>query len=549
MNNILNINFEEGKIIAKAGGLWQWDKGQKIRVFGTGITQDAEIHFSLMEKGGSSVTLTGVYDSGLDALIADIPNTFLANESLIDYKLYAFLYVRGEGTAETVYKIILTVKARPKPEGYDDNNPGIIIDDYPTENSDNLVTSGGVYSALEEMEGKGVLKIVVQNSRTDTKWSELAAAITNSRTVFVYSKAGSFYTSRDMMLPMLSTGKTENDKDYVDFGCSLKNFSPNTGWDELYIRALEGTNDNISFDFKSANQWEYQDKIIFDSVPMQNSSRPITSGGVYGALRLKTESFKVTFTSTGTTDPETYVTTYETACNKTLVQIWEAYSSGKYVYAEHVIDGMSYYLPVIESRQDYFSFGRNLITCLHPEDPTAYHSWSGIDDSVRIYLDYQTQEETCKFVEAATTIPTILEAVEKFKVTAKLEIGNDAYAEADKTYSIVKSAVEAGKYVYMEARFYTDHQDESTYSHSVYLPVKYQTNKENEEAITFSHSEYIDYGSSYDAVYVYLFSISITGDNGLSVAFPGEYVTLAKKSAHDALEQRVAALEQALANT
>ena len=120
MNNILNINFEEGKIIAKVGGLWQWDKGQKIRVFGTGITQDAEIHFSLMEKGGSSVTLTGTYDSSLDALIADIPDRYLGQDSLIDYKLYAFIYVRSdESSAETIYKIIMTVKARPKPDGYD----------------------------------------------------------------------------------------------------------------------------------------------------------------------------------------------------------------------------------------------------------------------------------------------------------------------------------------------------------------------------------------------------------------------------------------------
>ncbi len=120
MDNILNINFEEGKVIAKVGGLWQWDKGQKIRVFGTGITQDAEIHFSLMEKGGSSEALTAVYDSTLDALTADIPDKYLGQDVLIDYKLYAFIYVRSdENSAETVYKIIMSIKARPKPEGYD----------------------------------------------------------------------------------------------------------------------------------------------------------------------------------------------------------------------------------------------------------------------------------------------------------------------------------------------------------------------------------------------------------------------------------------------
>ena len=127
MNNILNITFEEGKIIAKAGGLWQWDRGQKIRIFGTGIKQDAEMHLSLMEKSGNSVTLRGVYDSNLDALIADIPDRYLGQDSLIDYKLYAFIYVRSdESSAETVYKIILNIKARPKPEGYDDDEGYII---------------------------------------------------------------------------------------------------------------------------------------------------------------------------------------------------------------------------------------------------------------------------------------------------------------------------------------------------------------------------------------------------------------------------------------
>jgi len=73
-----------------------------------------------MEKGGSSVTLTGEYDSSLDALIADIPDKYLGQDGLIDYKLYAFIYVRSDAvSAETVYKIIMTVKARPKPDGYD----------------------------------------------------------------------------------------------------------------------------------------------------------------------------------------------------------------------------------------------------------------------------------------------------------------------------------------------------------------------------------------------------------------------------------------------
>lgn len=149
MNNILNITFEEGKIIAKAGGLWQWDRGQKMRIFGTGIKQDAEMHLSLMEKGGNSVTLRGVYDSNLDALIADIPDRYLGQDSLIDYKLYAFIYVRSdEPSAETVYKIILNIKARPKPEGYDDDEGYQVKNERVISLTETQLASGSVIEAI-----------------------------------------------------------------------------------------------------------------------------------------------------------------------------------------------------------------------------------------------------------------------------------------------------------------------------------------------------------------------------------------------------------------
>ena len=149
MNNILNITFEEGKIIAKAGGLWQWDRGQKMRIFGMGIKHDAEMHLSLMEKGGNSVTLRGVYDSNLDALIADIPDRYLGQDSLIDYKLFVFIYVRSdESSAETVYKIILNIKARPKPEGYDDDEGYQVNNERVISLTETQLASGSVIEAV-----------------------------------------------------------------------------------------------------------------------------------------------------------------------------------------------------------------------------------------------------------------------------------------------------------------------------------------------------------------------------------------------------------------
>ena len=179
MNNILNITFEEGKIIAKAGGLWQWDRGQKIRIFGTGIKQDAEMHLSLMEKGGNSVTLRGVYDSNLDALIADIPDRYLGQDSLIDYKLYAFIYVRSdESSAETVYKIILNIKARPKPEGYDDDEGYIIKSGVGESTTGQNVT----YSGTDYECGAGAERLVFIRMQKDIRL--LQSALRDTQKVF-----------------------------------------------------------------------------------------------------------------------------------------------------------------------------------------------------------------------------------------------------------------------------------------------------------------------------------------------------------------------------
>ena len=40
--------------------------------------------------------------------------------SSTDYRLYAFIYVNSGNDGETIYKIILPIKARPKPIDYDD---------------------------------------------------------------------------------------------------------------------------------------------------------------------------------------------------------------------------------------------------------------------------------------------------------------------------------------------------------------------------------------------------------------------------------------------
>ena len=73
------------------------------------------MHFSLEETGGTSVTRIGtVRDSVIDV---PIPDAMLENEENDqNYKIYAFVYLAGNGSGNTEYKITIPVKARPKPE-------------------------------------------------------------------------------------------------------------------------------------------------------------------------------------------------------------------------------------------------------------------------------------------------------------------------------------------------------------------------------------------------------------------------------------------------
>lgn len=74
-----------------------------------------EVHFSLQEKGGGSVTRIGTTADGVTDVT--IPDSFLENNGATqDYKVYAFVYVENGESGNTEYKIEMSVKARPKPE-------------------------------------------------------------------------------------------------------------------------------------------------------------------------------------------------------------------------------------------------------------------------------------------------------------------------------------------------------------------------------------------------------------------------------------------------
>ena len=73
----------------------------------------AEIHFASMECGGESETRIGVTTNGITEV--KIPNVLLGINKVQDYNLYAFVYLTDEKSGYTEYKILMTVRARPKP--------------------------------------------------------------------------------------------------------------------------------------------------------------------------------------------------------------------------------------------------------------------------------------------------------------------------------------------------------------------------------------------------------------------------------------------------
>lgn len=99
------------------GGLWQYDYGQSLRIQGLSLPTAVEIHFSLNETGGESMTRIGVTKDGVTDVT--IPDSMLeGSDSIKDYKIYAFIYLSDEKSGETTHKIVMPVKSRPKPEAF-----------------------------------------------------------------------------------------------------------------------------------------------------------------------------------------------------------------------------------------------------------------------------------------------------------------------------------------------------------------------------------------------------------------------------------------------
>lgn len=114
MARIVTAAFSPGCRFTQAqGSLWQYDYGTVLHLKGLELPAAVEIHFATVERGGESETRIGTTADGVTEV--KIPDALLEMAKTQDYNLYAFIYLDDGASGQTEYKILMTVRARPKP--------------------------------------------------------------------------------------------------------------------------------------------------------------------------------------------------------------------------------------------------------------------------------------------------------------------------------------------------------------------------------------------------------------------------------------------------
>ena len=122
--------FTDNDDCARTYGLWQWDYGQQLRIEGLHLPTAVEIHFALQETGGEAITRVGTTKDGVTTVT--IPDSMLEGNSTAwtadkAYNIYAWVYLSDKSSGETIKRITMQVKSRPKPEAFEAPGDGEIF--------------------------------------------------------------------------------------------------------------------------------------------------------------------------------------------------------------------------------------------------------------------------------------------------------------------------------------------------------------------------------------------------------------------------------------
>lgn len=128
--NMITAVFTDNDDCARTYGLWQWDYGQQLRIEGLHLPTAVEIHFALQETGGEAITRVGTTKDGIttvtipDSMLEGNRATWTADKA---YNIYAWVYLSDKLSGETIKRITMQVKSRPKPEAFEAPGDGEIF--------------------------------------------------------------------------------------------------------------------------------------------------------------------------------------------------------------------------------------------------------------------------------------------------------------------------------------------------------------------------------------------------------------------------------------
>lgn len=108
---LLEANFLPGKRETSVFGLTQWDKGQKLSLSFENMPESFQVHFSV-RGSNEAVAVDAKCENG--TAVVSIPDEML----IYDGDIIAWIYLTGENYGETVGKVTLYVRPRPRPKGY-----------------------------------------------------------------------------------------------------------------------------------------------------------------------------------------------------------------------------------------------------------------------------------------------------------------------------------------------------------------------------------------------------------------------------------------------
>ena len=114
-NNIIQAVLDYGYVDTRS--VWQYDYGQILRIQGENLPKAVEVHFSLNEVGGDSITKIGVTTDGITEV--QVPDELLENGGArFKYNIYAFVYTEDGASGNTEYRVRIPVQVRPKPSDH-----------------------------------------------------------------------------------------------------------------------------------------------------------------------------------------------------------------------------------------------------------------------------------------------------------------------------------------------------------------------------------------------------------------------------------------------